>query len=70
HHKVADYDLLTLVIMRLGDKDYCSDEKSVLDFLIMIFYPHADRFREKVSKYISFEEVLGEEEAKNMMKKK
>ena len=65
--KEADYDLMTLVIIRLGDKNYHSEEKSVLDFLTTIFYPHADRFREKVSKYISFEEVLGEEEEKNMI---
>ncbi|MDE6608080.1 MAG: hypothetical protein K2K54_10050 [Lachnospiraceae bacterium] len=67
HPKKAAYDLMTLVIIRLGDKDYHSDEKNVLDFLTTIFYPHTDRFRKKISKYISFEEVLGEEEAKNMI---
>ena len=67
HPKEEDYDLMTLVIIRLGNKDYHSEGKSVLDFLAMIFYPHLDGFREKVSKYISFEEVLGEEEEKNMI---
>jgi len=67
HPKEADYDLMTLVIIRLGDKDYHNEEKNVLDFLTMIFYPHSDGFREKVSKYISFEEVLGEEEEENMI---
>ena len=67
HPKEENYDLMTLVIIRLGNKNYYSEEKSVLDFLTMIFYPHFDGFRERVSKYISFEEVLGEEEEKNMI---
>jgi len=67
HPRKADYDLMTLAIIRLGNRIYQNQEKSVLDFLIMIFYPHADSFRGKVSKYISFEIVLGEEEEKNMI---
>ena len=67
HPREEDYDLMTLVIIRLGDKDYYSKEKSVLDFLTTIFYPRAGRFREKISKYISFEKVLGEKEEKNMI---
>ena len=65
--KEADYDLLTLVIIRLGDKDYHSIEKNVLDFLTIIFHPHQKGFGKKLSRYISFEEELGVEEEKHMI---
>lgn len=57
---------MTLVIIRLGDKEYHSEEKSVLDFLTIIFQPHQKGFREKLSRYISFEEELGIREEKHM----
>lgn len=65
--KEEDYDLMTLVIIRLGDKDYFSDQKSVLDFLTIIFQPHQRGFREKLSRYISFEKELGVKEEKRMI---
>ena len=67
HPKEEDYDLMTLVIIRLGDKDYHSEEKNVLDFLTIIFQPHQKGFREKLSRYISFEEELGTREEKHMI---
>lgn len=63
--KESDYDLMTLVIIRLGNKDYHSKEKSVLEFLTIIFQPHEKGFRKKLSRYISFEKRLtGKEERK------
>ena len=56
--KEEDYDLMTLVIIRLGDKEYHSEEKNLLDFLTIIFQPHQKGFREKLSRYISFNEAL------------
>ena len=58
---------MTLVIIRLGDKDYHSEEKSVLDFLTVIFQPHQKGFRKKLSRYISFEKELGAREEKHMI---
>lgn len=65
--KEEDYDLMTLVIIRLGDKNYHSEEKNVLDFLTIIFQPHQKGFRKKLSRYISFEEELGTREEKHMI---
>lgn len=67
HPKEEDYDLMTLVIIRLGDKEYHSEEKNLLDFLTIIFQPHQKGFREKLSRYISFEEVLEVREEKHMI---
>lgn len=67
HPKKEDYDLMTLVILRLGDKNYHSEEKSVLDFLTTIFHPHEKGFRKKISRYISFEEEFGIKEEANMI---
>lgn len=67
HPKEKDYDRMTLVIIRLGDKDHHSEEKNVLDFLTIIFQPHQKGFREKLSRYISFEEELGIREEKHMI---
>lgn len=67
HPKKEDYDLMQLVIIRLGDKDYHSEEKNVLDFLTIIFHPHRKGFRKKLSRYISFEEELGAWEETRMM---
>lgn len=67
HPKEEDYDLMTLVIIRLGDKEYHSEEKNLLDFLTIIFQPHQKGFREKLSRYISFKEVLEVKEEKHMI---
>jgi len=56
--KKEDYDLLTLVIIRLGKKEYNGKEKDegydLLRFLNTIMYPHGDDFMEVVSDYIDF----------------
>lgn len=65
--KKEDYDLMTLVIIRLGNRDYHSEEKSILDFLTVIFQPHQKGFRKKLSRYISFEKELGVREEKHMI---
>ncbi len=67
HPNEADYDLMTLVIIRLGDKEYQSEEKSLLEFLTVIFHPHGSGFRQKLSRYISFEEELGRKEERHMI---
>lgn len=67
HSKKDDYDLMRLVIIRLGDKEYHSEEKNILDFLTIIFQPHQKGFREKLSRYISFEEELEAMEEKHMI---
>ena len=50
--------MLTLVIIRLGKKEYNGKEKDegydLLRFLNTIMYPHGDDFMEVVSDYIDF----------------
>ena len=55
-----DYDLLHLVIIRLGEEEYREkeDEKSLFEFLTALFYPHKKDFRKTVSKYIDVESEL------------
>ncbi|MCM1211836.1 MAG: hypothetical protein NC318_09560 [Blautia sp.] len=67
HPRKKNYDLMTLVIIRLGDKDYHSEEKNILDFLTIIFQPHQKGFRKKLSRYISFEEELEAEGERHMI---
>ncbi|MCM1145678.1 MAG: hypothetical protein NC407_13335, partial [Lachnoclostridium sp.] len=67
HPRKKNYDLMSLVIIRLGDKDYYSEEKNILDFLTIIFQPHQKGFRKKLSRYISFEEELEAEGEKHMI---
>ena len=70
--KKEDYDLLTLVIIRLGKKEYNGEEKDegydLLRFLNTIMYPHGDDFMEIVSDYIDFSQnsELSEEVKKVM----
>jgi len=56
--KKEDYDLLTLVIIRLGKKEYNGEKKDegydLLRFLNTIMYPHREDFMEVVSDYIDF----------------
>lgn len=53
-----DYDLIKLVIIRLGDKVYNRDKGSegdwLLRFLNAIMYPHEEDFMDTVSEYIDF----------------
>lgn len=53
-----DYDLMKLVIIRLGDKVYNGDEGSegyrLLRFLNAIMYPHEEDFMDTISEYIDF----------------
>ena len=72
-HPVAkeNYDLMTLVIIKLGDKVYNGRKEDrdyeLLHFLNMIMYPHKENFMDEISEYIDFsgnEELR--EEAKRM----
>lgn len=53
-----DYDLIKLVVIRLGDKVYNGDEGSegyrLLRFLNAIMYPHEENFMDTISEYIDF----------------
>lgn len=51
--KKEDYDLLTLIIIRLGDP-ICPQTDHVLEFLNALFYPHKKDFLDTVQKYIDF----------------
>lgn len=66
--KREDYDLMQLVIIRLGNKDYQCEGQELLEFLTAIFYPHSPGFREKISKYIDVDSCLKEEEANHMFR--
>jgi hypothetical protein len=56
--KKEDYDLMTLILIRLGDVVYNGKKEDegyeLLDFLNLIMYPHKDNFMEEMSKYIDF----------------
>jgi hypothetical protein len=58
HPKKEDYDLMTLVLIRLGDKVYNGDKNDdgydLFDFLNLIMYPHDKNFMNDVSRYIDF----------------
>lgn len=53
-----DYDLMTLVVIKLGNKVYNGDKEDedydLLHFLNTIMYPHEGNFLDKVSEYIDF----------------
>ena len=53
-----NYDLMTLVVIRLGEKVYNGDEGDegyeLFDFLNLIMYPHNKDFIRNMSKYIDF----------------
>ena len=55
-----NYDLMTLVVIRLGDKVYNMEKGSegyeLLRFLNAIMYPHRDDFMDTISEYIDFSE--------------
>ncbi len=54
------YDLLTLIIIRLGSKEYegkeGEEDYELLHFLNAIMYPHKEDFMDTVSEYIDFSE--------------
>lgn len=56
----ADYDLMTLVIIKLGDKEYSGEKGDegfeLLYFLNALMYPHRKDFLETISGYIDFSE--------------
>ena len=58
--KQEDYDLLTLVLIRLGDIEYNREKDSegydLLRFLNAIMYPHRENFMETIADYIDFSE--------------
>jgi hypothetical protein len=58
HPKKEDYDLMTLVLIRLGDKVYNGNRDDeghdLFDFLNLIMYPHDENFMNDVSRYIDF----------------
>ena len=65
--KKEDYDLLQLVIIRLGKKSYQAEETDLFEFLTAIFYPHNENFWDTMKKYIDFtQESSMESEVENM----
>ncbi len=52
--KEEDYDLLSLVVIRLGTKDYVG-ENELIGFLNAFFYNHENK-KEVLSKYIDFQQ--------------
>lgn len=56
--KEEDYDLMTLVVIRLGEKIYEKDENDLLHFLTLLFYPHRSDFIKQMGKYIDFSQNL------------
>lgn len=53
HPQRENYDLLTLIIIRLGTAEHPQKE-GILEFLNAIFYPHREDFMYTVQKYIDF----------------
>lgn len=55
-----DYDLMSLVVIKLGEKDYKetkeNPEYELLHFLNIIMYPHKADFMDEISRYIDFSE--------------
>ncbi len=55
-----DYDLLKLVVIRLGQKEYNGKKGeegyALLRFLSAIMYPHGEHFLDTISEYIDFSE--------------
>ncbi len=60
HPQEENYDLLTLVIIRLGDSTFQEiddkDKNGMMEFLHAIMYPHKKDFLDTVKKYIDFSE--------------
>ncbi len=62
--KEEDYDLLSLVIIRLGSKDY-EGENELIGFLNAFFYEHENK-KEMLSRYIDFQGDEVEQEVSKM----
>lgn len=61
------YDLLHLIIIRLGDENYSSVKQDLIEFLTALFYPHKTNFKDTIGKYIDFSKSLElEQEVQNM----
>ena len=54
--KKTDYDLLRLVIIRLGSDQYSGPEDDLFRFLTALFYPHRHGVRETIERYIDFKQ--------------
>ncbi|MFG6333730.1 MAG: hypothetical protein K1W28_18285 [Lachnospiraceae bacterium] len=54
--KKADYDLLRLMIIRLGSDQYSGSEDDLFRFLTALFYPHRHGVRETIERYIDFKQ--------------
>lgn len=50
-----NYDLLSLVIIRLGSES-CESDNELLDFLNILFYPHRKDFMTRITKFIDFKD--------------
>ena len=52
------YDLMTLAVIKLGDREYHGEKGDegfdLLHFLNTIMYPHREDFIEELSEYIDF----------------
>lgn len=53
--KKEDYDLTSLVVIRLGDEE-CKSDNELLDFLNILFYPHRKDFMTRITKFIDFKD--------------
>lgn len=49
-----DYDLMELVIVRLGSGDCPEGKEELFQFLTALFYPHRTDFRERMERFIDF----------------
>jgi hypothetical protein len=56
--KEADYDLQTLIIIRLGSENYECTANDLFHFLTLLFYPQKPDFSEQIKKYIDFSQNL------------
>lgn len=58
HPDPVNHDLLTLVIIRLGDEVYRhmedADKDNMMEFIHAIMYPHRDGFMDTIRKHIDF----------------
>jgi len=53
-----NYDLLTLVIIRLGSENYKNDAEDLFHFLTLLLYPQKKDFPKQIGKYIDFSHNL------------
>lgn len=53
-----DYDLMELVVVRLGSSDCPEEKEELFQFLTALLYPHRKDFRERIERYIDFKDNL------------